>query len=270
MKVRGLTRMLARLFAIFGALYLSGCVLMFSSQRKLIFPAPHPVVTPAYGGGEVVRVKVIDAEDAIAFHVPAGPGRRTVVYFHGNGDQIGNAAWLSDALGREGLGFFAIEYPGYGLARGAPSEQSIYTAAEASLRVLTGPREVRNDEVVLVGQSIGSGVATEMAKRGFGGRLALVTPYTSLVDVAKGAFPWLPVRLLLRDRFDNAAKAPHIRVPVLIIHGTSDEVVPYALGNELTTRFPRAELVTVDGATHNDVLSGDVALRRLVDFAGED
>jgi fermentation-respiration switch protein FrsA (DUF1100 family) len=144
-----------------------------------------------------------------------------------------------------GYGVLAVEYPGYGAAPGKTSETSIYESAEAALKWL-GQRRV-----ILSGQSLGSGVAVEMARRGFGEKLVLISPYTSMADVAAFHFPWLPVRLLLKHKFDSASKK--VEQPVLIIHGTDDEVVPFALGEKLSKHFPRARFIPIQGAHHNDI-----------------
>ncbi|MFL5371317.1 MAG: alpha/beta hydrolase [Myxococcales bacterium] len=109
--------------------------------------------------------------------------------------------------------------------------------------------------LILEGQSLGTGVAVEMASRGFGDRLILISPFTSMADVAAVHFPWLPARLLVRDRFDSAAKAPRIGMPVLLVHGDGDEIVPASMSEELVRRFPRATLRIVADAGHNDLLA---------------
>jgi uncharacterized protein len=161
------------------------------------------------------------------------------------------------SLQRAGLGAYAVEYPGYGLAAGALlDEASVYSAAEASLRHLI-ELGVPRASIVLQGQSLGSGVAVEMARRGYGARLVLISPYTSIVDLAALVAPFLPVRWLVRDRYDTERKAPAITVPALAIHGTDDEVVPYRMGKRIAELLPNAELVSVPGGRHNDVFNND-------------
>jgi pimeloyl-ACP methyl ester carboxylesterase len=106
-----------------------------------------------------------------------------------------------------------------------------------------------------------------MALRGRGARLVLISPYTSIPAVASEVVPWAPTRLLVRDRFDTLAKAPGIQVPVLIVHGTEDEVVPYRMGEALSRAFPHARLRPVAGAHHNDVADPEVVLAEIAAFA---
>ncbi|WP_338052884.1 alpha/beta hydrolase [Pyxidicoccus trucidator] len=122
---------------------------------------------------------------------------------------------------------------------------------------------------MLSGRSIGTGVAVEMAMRGHGARLMLVSPYTSIPELAGLMLPFLPARLLVRDRFDTLSKAPDLKLPVLIIHGEQDELIPVEMGRRLGTRFPQATVQTVAGAGHNDVLerSGTTLMDRMAAFA---
>ena len=219
--------------------YLAICALLFTQQRKILFPAP--------GSKAPAVVRVPDAGVVI-------------VYFHGNAMAAGEVGWLADLFPE--AGFVAIEYPGYGALPGEPTEASIYEAAEAQLKALGLPRE----RLVLLGQSIGTGPAVELSKRGWGTKLALLTPFTSVADAAQLAFPWLPARWLTRDRFDNAAKAPGIDVPVLVVHGDRDEVIPYALGARPAPLFPKAELFTVPGGTHNGLWDHPPVLDRVRAF----
>ena len=186
-------------------------------------------------------------------HLPAEPGRPTVVHFHGNGEQLSNLLELGEALHERGVGFLAVEYPGYGTNPGSPSEQGLYQAAEVALAELRA-LGVGPEATVLSSRSVGGGVAVEMAKRGHGARMVLLAPFTSVVDMANLAFPFLPTRLLVRDAFDNAAKAPGVTIPVLIFHGDQDEIIPVQMGQRLGRLFPHATMETIPGAHHNDLL----------------
>jgi alpha-beta hydrolase superfamily lysophospholipase len=262
--------MLLITMATMAAGYLGIVLLVYLRQRDLMYPVPPGAREPRLSGGELLRIPGGEGATVYALHVPAPPGARTVVHFHGNGEQLADTAWLAQRYQEAGLGFYAVEYPGYGLAREQPlSEEGFYAAAEAALGHLHGALGVPPEQVVLQGQSLGSGVAVEMAKRGHGVRLVLVTPYTAIADMGARVYPWLPVRLLVKDRFDNAAKAPEVGLPVLIVHGTADEVIPVDMGQRLGELFPKATVRLVEGAHHNDVLDLGGALPELIQFARE-
>jgi hypothetical protein len=248
--------------------YVALAGVLYLGQRGLLFPAPPGVTEPELTGGTLLRIPS-GGGTAFAFHLPGDPGAPTVAFFHGNGEQLGDTLYLAERLRRLGLGFYSVEYPGYGLARGTePSEAGIYAAAQAGLEHLHGALGVPAERVVLVGQSLGSGVAAEMAARGHGAKLALISPYTSIPDVAARTFPFLPLRLLVRDHFDTASKAHRLKLPVALIHGTRDEVIPVGMSRELARLLPGATLHLVDGAHHNDILDarGGEGMAALVSF----
>jgi pimeloyl-ACP methyl ester carboxylesterase len=225
----------------------------FFGQRRLLFPAPTRLAEPRAPGAELVQIVVDDRVTTYALHLPAPPGAPTLVHFHGNGEDLADQSLLIGSMRKQGLGVYAVEYPGYGLARvAALTESSIYDAAEASLRRLL-ELGIPRASIILQGQSLGTGVAVEMARRGYGERLVLISPYTSIVDMAALVLPFLPVRLLVRDRFDTASKASSLTLAALVIHGTNDEVIPFWMGRRIAELLPNAEFFPVQGAHHNDL-----------------
>lgn len=237
---------------VVGALALGWLALVavaFFAQRALVFPAPR-VVLPV-SAAQLVELP----HTVLLVRPPPSPDALWVLHFHGNAEQLGSVAWMADAWHAQGVGFVAVEYPGYGLARekGAPGEASIVEAALDAVRHLQGPMGITTDRLIVSGQSLGSGVAVALAARGTGSRLLLFTPFTSLPDVGARAMPFLPVRLLMRDRFDSLSRAGEVRQPVLIVHGSDDEVVPFELGARLASALPNATLLRIAGGRHNDV-----------------
>lgn len=227
----------------------------FLGQRRLIYPAPRGSAEPHASGAQLWRITAANDVRVVALYAPAPEGAPTLVHFHGNGEDLSNQTTLIGELRRSGIGVCAVEYPGYGLLRGEPiDEASVYASAEAALLHLID-LGVPRDSIVLQGQSLGTGVATEMARRGYGTRLVLISPYTSMVDMAARVTPFLPVSLLVRDRYESYRKAASVSVPALVIHGTDDEVVPFSMGRRMADLLPHAVFVAVAGGGHNDLLS---------------
>lgn len=205
------------------------------------------------------------ARDGVVVHaleLRAPPGARTVVHFHNNRETIASRVDVARELRARGLGVLLVEYRGYGVSRGPePSEEGLYLDAECALDMLAR-RGAGPDRVVLWGTSLGTGVAAEMAQRGRGARLVLVTPYTSipgLVTDAVRVLPPLSARVLVPDHFDTLAKCGAIHVPTLVIHGDADEIVPVWMGESVAGAIAGARFVRVEGAHHGDLFVRDHA-----------
>lgn len=248
---RKVKRMLGVVLFSVGAGYLVVVGAVFALQRRVVFPAPAPRAVPAIPGA--VPIVVPDEAGPVhALYMAPPDGAPTVVFFHGNGEQLADLGPFLVDLHRQGLGVVAMEYPGYGPSHAqSASESSIDAAAETLLKWLEANKGLDEKHLVLAGHSLGTGVATEMAARGHGARLVLLAPYTSIAAVGARYFWWLPTRLLTLDRFDTADKAPHIAIPVLIVHGKRDHVIPWRMGRRLAGLFPHARLDLRPRASHD-------------------
>jgi len=221
--------------------------------RSMIFPAAQaPFPEPREGEGwSVARYETVDGVRlAGAFFPAASPDRPVLLYFHGNAEAAAQNLLLADALRTRGLGVFLAEYRGYGGLGGSPSEEGLYADGEAALAAL-GALGVTAARVVLVGRSLGSGVAVELATRHRVAAVVLVSAYTSIVDMGRiVAGPLAP--LVVRDRFDSLGKIGRVSSPLVVLHGAHDDVVPVAMGRRLAAARPEARYVEVADATHND------------------
>ncbi len=249
--------------ATLGVAYAAVVALVFFAQRALVFPAPTGAQRPSPAS------QLVDLpETVLLVRAPPSPGGRWVLHFHGNGEQLASTEWFAVQWAERGVGFVAVEYPGYGLAKdkGPASEETIVRAAEAARRYVRDVLGVSDERLVLSGQSLGSGPAVRLASEGVGAKVVLFTPYTSLPDVGARVLPFVPVRWLMRDRFDSAARAALVRQPVLVVHGTDDEVVPFELGEALSKALPSARLLRIEGGHHNDVSDRGVVWAELEVF----
>lgn len=236
-----------RVLLVLGGLYLALCGLLFAVQRSLIFPAPKELF-------QQKAMEKVDVPNATFFLWKRADGDGpVVVHFHGNGEQVSYLGFLATAWTERGVTFVAVEYPGYPGTSGGPSEDGLIEAGEAALKHLTTTLGIDRKRIVLEGQSVGTGVAVALAARGWGTKLVLLSPYTSLPDVGAKAMPFVPVRLLMRDRFNSESRASDVKVPTLIVHGTNDQVIPYELGERMSKAIAGAKLLTVQNAGHNDL-----------------
>lgn len=236
---------------------------VYLTQRSLIFPAPE-LFSEVPAGYEQVSLRTSDGLDLAAVNRPAAPDMPTVVFFHGNGDSWAGSAAATAALAQAGYGVLVPEYRGYGSNPGQPSETGLYKDGRAASAWLTA-RGVTPEQQVLIGNSLGSGVATQLALDVQPAALVLVSPFSSLPDVVVEKLPWLPGKWLVRDRFDNAAKIGKITAPVLILHGTLDTMVLPAQAQQLAAANPRARLMLVPGYAH-ELAYEQVAQQREIDW----
>ena len=224
-------------------------VLVWSQQTRLLYPAPQESV-PLSPGFEQVELRTTDGLTLRAFYRPAQAGQRTAVYFHGNGGSLLGATLETEALADAGLGLLLVAYRGYGGNPGTPSESGFYADGRAAMAFLA-ERDILEQDTVLVGNSMGSGVATQIATEFSPAGLVLSAGYTSLPDVAAGKMPWLPVRHMMRDHYDNVPKLRDLDIPVLVLHGEADTLIPHSHGEALASAAPSGQIVLFEGIGHD-------------------
>ncbi|WP_379553219.1 alpha/beta hydrolase [Qipengyuania sp. DGS5-3] len=243
--------------------YIAFAALVTLAQGKLIYPAPSGpgVDVPGF---ERITYTTEDGLEISAGYRAADPGQPTIVYFHGNGADWQSSVVATDRLVPLGYGVLAAEYRGYRGNPGTPREAGLYADGRAALAFLE-ERGVAASEVVLIGNSIGSGTATQLATEINPRALILISPFASLTRVVGEKIWWLPTKLLLRDRYENAAKIGDVAAPTLILHGDADTLIPHAHSETLAAASPNAELAIFPGAGH-DLAWQDAAEMRVAEF----
>ena len=183
---------------------------------------------------------ILNTEDGLAltaWYRVAQERKQTLVYLHGNGGHIGHRAGKVKAYLNAGYGLLLVGYRGYGGNPGTPTEENLIKDGEAGLRFLESTGVI-TDQVVLYGESLGTGVATALAQRKAVSALILEAPFTSIADVAQHHYFYLPARYLIKDRFDSGERIKRSKAPLLIIHGEKDRVVPWKFGRALFDLAP--------------------------------
>ncbi len=238
------------------SLYLGFCGLLFLRQRSLLYlPQPRAAVA----GNELLRLP--GAGGVLELSAAQRQQRAAVLYFGGNAEDVARTVPSLRALFPQ-RAIYALHYRGYGGSGGRPSEQALVADAVRVLDHL----HLRHPDVVVIGRSLGSGVAVQLAARRPLQRLILITPFTSIASVAAHRYPMVPVDLLLRDRFDSEQQAPRVRAPTLIVAAGRDEVIPVQQARLLARRFVPGlvRYVEVPEARHNSPLLENQALRPLL------
>lgn len=242
----------AGLLCIYGAVVMAAWL----GQRRLMY-VPNPERYPPSGAGLAGAteepLETPDGARLVVWSAAARPGKPTILYFHGN------AGGLLDRAGRFaryqacGFGVVMMAYRGYGGSTGSPSERNNLGDARLLYDKLVR-QGIRPADIVLYGESLGSGVAVQLAASVPVGGVVLDAPYTSIVEIAARAYPYLPVRPLLADRYESARFIDKISAPLLVLHGARDHIIPVAMGEELhrLAREPKKIAIFPDGL-HTDL-----------------
>jgi pimeloyl-ACP methyl ester carboxylesterase len=229
----------------------------FAQERLIFFPQPLAGNAPLPSRTEALVLTASDGTRLAGFFVPAEKRPTPVVlYFGGNAEEI---SWtLADRRWPDAWSVAGLNYRGYGTSEGRPSERALVGDALALFDAIVTRADVDRDRVVVVGRSLGTGVAVAVAAERPVAGVVLISPYDSLVAVGRAHYPWLPVDWLLRHRFDAQRAAMRTRAPLLAIVGSADNVIPPARSHALYDEWPGPKgWIEVANAGHNDV--GDAA-----------
>jgi fermentation-respiration switch protein FrsA (DUF1100 family) len=189
------------------------------------------------------------------FESQSGPEIATVVFFHGNGGNIGNISWLGQHFAKRGFDVLLFDYRGYGASDGvAANESDLYADGDAAVAFVRNEKGARPEQIILYGQSLGTAIVADVASRGVFGGVVLESGFSSASSVAASALPWLPrfLHFLGKNRFESARKLASVKAPILITHGDPDHTIPT---NESKMLFASAndpkKLLIFPGAGHN-------------------
>jgi len=234
-------------------LYAVATAVMYYAQRRFIyFPEPSRTLPQAAGLPDVAEriLTTPDGEKLIAWYGKAQPGQPTLLYFHGNGGALEyRSASIRRYLNR-GRGIFMLSYRGYSGSTGSPSEVANVADAKLAYDALLN-EGVSPRDIILYGESLGTGVAAQVATDKKVSGVILDSPFTSMVDLAEQFYPWLPVSLLLKDRYESLRYIRDVHTPIFVVHGEADDVVPVGMGRRLfaAANEPK-EIVTLPGVGH--------------------
>ena len=265
---------LVRIGITLGALFLGFLALVWVSQRHLIYIPSGEILPPSPGlpaGLEEVSLETEDGLRLGAWFIPPA-GKRpvpAVLVLNGNAGNRSYRSPLAEALSRAGLAVLLFDYRGYGGNPGSPSETGLSLDARAARRYLAGRPDVDASRMVYFGESLGAAVALALAEKYPPAALVLRSPFTSMVDIGRLHYPFLPVRLLLKDHYLSLERIARIRCSILILAGDRDRIIPIRQSRKLFEAAQEPKRFSViPGADHNDwdLLAGDLLLRDLLDF----
>jgi fermentation-respiration switch protein FrsA (DUF1100 family) len=254
------------------AVYALAGVVGYLAQRKLMYFPDRARTLPAEAGLAGVEERTIetpDGERVVAWYGRARPGKPTLLYFHGNGGSLLARTSRVARFMDEGWGVYMMTYRGYGGSTGSPSETA--NVADARLAYAALVQEgVLPRSIIAYGESLGSGIAARIAAELPLAGVILDAPYTSIVDVAAQAYPFLPVRSFLIDRYETTRYIGSIKAPLLILHGARDGVIPVAMGRELARLAPEPKRLAIfpDGHHSDLYVNGNNAIDIVREWVG--
>lgn len=250
-------RMLTNALIVLAAGYALIILLAWLLQSAFVYYPDPRRVPPASVGLPGVSERWLEAPDGvrvIAWYAAPLPGHPTLLYFHGNGGNLANRAERIQRFKAQGWGVYMMSYRGYSGSGGSPTEADNVADAGRAWQDLLD-LGIAAGSIVLYGESLGSGIAARLALAAPALALVLDAPYTSIPDVGRLAFPFLPLRLIMVHRYETIRIIDRVRVPLIVVHGEADGVVPVGMGRAVFAAAVNAEprrLVTLPGARHHD------------------
>lgn len=255
----------------FATFYLAHGAILYFAQRSILYLPDTTRFQPGDAGFPdmaVVSIKTADGLTLESWYQEGEPGKPTVLYFHGNAANLLNHSWIARPLVDAGYGVLLLEYRGYGGNPGSPTEDGLYQDARGALEFLKNQGVDEND-VVLFGASLGTGVAVKMATEISPKAVILQSPYTSIAKAGQHHYWYLPVKWLIKDRFASDERIGEVKAPLLFLVGTADGIIPPDLSYELFELAPEPKSLEVfDNVGHND-LSDNGGMKAVLEFLSE-
>ena len=233
--LNNLKKKILQIFLILFFLYSTFLVFLYFYQRNLLY---HPNENNYSGDNltvEIEKIKIPTSDNLQLngwFHEKNLSEYKTIIYFHGNAGTLDNRIHKLNHFKDMDINFLIIAWRGFSGNKGKPTEDGLYTDGKSAISWVL-KQGVKEKNIVLYGESLGTGIVSEIAQnKNFAG-VILETPFTSMVDAAKKFYPYIPINLLLKDKYENEKKVPNIDIPVMIMHGEKDTIVPFSMGKKI-------------------------------------
>ena len=233
--IRKLKKNILQLLIIIALVYFTVVVSIYFYQRNLLY---HPNENNYSGDKLTVDVEnvKIQTSDNLSlngwFHKKDLQNFKTLVFFHGNAGTLDNRIYKLNHFKDIDINFLIIAWRGFSGNKGKPTEEALYIDGRSAVEWIIN-KGVREENIILYGESLGTGIATEIAQSKNYAGLILETPFTSMIAAAKNFYPYLPVSLLLKDRYENEKKIKNINIPIMVLHGKKDTIVPFLMGKKI-------------------------------------
>jgi fermentation-respiration switch protein FrsA (DUF1100 family) len=254
-------RRIARYAIMAAIIYVGVIVLLLAFENQMVYhpSGPDEWYPPPSSIVQDVELATADGTKIHGWWFPHRRSQQALLYFHGN---AGNLSWRGEAMmllrERLGVAVLIVDYPGFGKSGGSVGEAGCYAAGDAAYAWLTGSQKIPGDQVIIYGSSLGGGIAVDLASRNPHRALVLVKTFTTMPEVGQEVYPWLPVRWLMRNRFDSLGKLDKCRSPIFVAHGTADQTVPFVHGERLyAAAHEPKQFLAIEGWGHNSALPAE-------------
>ena len=244
--------------------------LLFFFQRKILFNKSGLPLPPLNYGLKDIKILNLITEDNVnllAWYSKPKESKPILIYFHGNSFDIGERSYRIKRYIDEGWGVLLVSWRGFSGNLGEPSEKNLYIDAKSALKWIKNNTNYLYKDIVIYGESLGTGVAVELSINQEFRSVILEAPFTSIYDIAKKKYPFYPLKFLILDKFDNYSKIHKIKSPIMIISGKKDEVVPHHHSEILFSRANQPKkCVFVDEAMHNNLYDFGID-KKVIEFS---
>ncbi len=254
------------------SVYIAAAAHLYFNQASYVYhPTKEWTATPEKIGLEYedVTFSAADGTRLSGWYIPAKDSRGTLLFCHGNANNISYELSPMAMYHKLGFTLFFFDYRGYGHSEGAPSQKGVQLDAQAALDFLLSEKEIRLDQIILLGRSFGGSVAIPLAAKHAFRALIVEASFTSLADIGAKMHPFFPVRQLLRDPYNSIAFLPAVKSPVLVVHSRDDQLIPYEQGRRLYEAVPEPKQfleITGPHDNRNDPASQAMYRRGIADY----
>ncbi|NNK75113.1 MAG: alpha/beta fold hydrolase [Maribacter sp.] len=244
-------------------IYVLITIMLYFLQEKLIFlptRLPNDFEYSFTHDFEEINLKTEDGYNLNAIHFKQVKSKGLILYFHGNAGNLSRWGDITSFFVEKDFDVLVMDYRTYGKSTGKLSEEALHD--DAQLFYDYAMKQYDEDEIILYGRSLGTGIAANLASKNKPNKLILETPYYSLMDVARERFPYLPVKWLMKYKFLSHVFMQNVTCPITIFHGTNDRVVPYTSGKRLFNSLPHKTIkfYTIDQGEHNNLIKFETYL----------
>ena len=231
MKLNKMTFVYLGLSVLF--IYLFILIFIFFSQRSLMYhPSENNYLDENKLDHKIEKIKIPSDDHLISWYFKKNASFKTLLFFHGNAGSLENRIYKLNELSKLNLNYLIVAYRGFSGNKGTPTEDGLYKDAR-SAKYWLNLNNIGDKNIIVYGESLGTAVAIDLAKDHKFAGVILESPFTSMLELSRKYYPWLPTRLLLKDKYETNKKIKKVFSPILILHGRKDNIVPFNMGEEL-------------------------------------